>query len=94
MSLFNLEALYPTADLLERVKASGVTAHRLNGKVRRLPAAAPPERRQCRSLCSPLPPPPPPPPPLPPQFVLKGSRRAAASGASSAIPVARVGSAP
>ena len=59
VSLFNLEALYPTAVLLERVKASGITAHRLNGK-----------------------------------FVLKGAKRAAASGGSNAIPVARVGSAP
>jgi hypothetical protein len=46
------------AQLLERVRACGITAHRLNGK-----------------------------------YVLKGSRRAAASGATS-IPVAKVGSAP
>ena len=44
--------------LLERVRACGITAHRLNGK-----------------------------------YVLKGSRRAAASGATS-MPVAKVGSAP
>ncbi len=50
--------LYLTAQLLERVRACGITAHRLNGK-----------------------------------YVLKGSRRAAASGATS-MPVAKVGSAP
>lgn len=58
VALFQLEALYPPVQLLERVRACGITAHRLNGK-----------------------------------YVLKGSRRAAASGATS-IPVAKVGSAP
>ena len=44
VALFRLEALYPPAELLERVRACGITAHSLNGKYvlkgsRRAPAS-------------------------------------------------------